>query len=193
MRTLITSVFISLVWGCNVEQNNGTHTEETNSFPVCSDSTIRLFKSSGTFIPIADLIQLTVIDSTYVVDSRTLYCDTAVQLNENIFYSIISLGDTSAICNNLFVITIDEKNKKAIASKYLQPECDIDCTLDNYTIYEYSIRSQDTIRLTETTVYQKQIQVSNNQFKNSEQKEIKESYITIDETGQIVLKKSSRE
>jgi len=192
MRTLIISVFISLVWGCNVEQSNGTHTEETNSFPVCADSTIQLFKNSGTFIPISNLIQLNIIDSTYVVDSRTLYCDTAVQLNADIFYSIVSLGDTSGICSNLFVITIDEKNKKAIASKYLQPECDVDCTLDNYTIYEYLVISTNTVHLTETTVNQNQVKVSKGQLKNNKQKEIKESYVTIDNTGQIVLKEGSK-
>ena len=119
--------------------------------------------------------------------SGDVYCDTTVQLSNDIFYSIISLSDTFGVCSYYFILTIDEKRKIAIASEFLEPACDIDFSVDSYKLYDHFVVSKDSILLRETTIYQKNNRTSNNEEENIERKEIKDQYLIVKQTGKISL------
>lgn len=151
------------------------------------DSTISLLKSNGT-ISIDNIRELNIVDTVYSYGSKgDVYCDTTVQLSNDIFYSIVSLSDTFGVCSYYFILTIDEKRKKAIASEFLEPACDIDFSADNYRLYDHYVISKDSILLRETTIYQKKNRPSNDEDENIERKEIKDQYIFIKPTGEISL------
>lgn len=150
------------------------------------DTIIHLLKNGTTFIPISNILELNVIDTSYSYSSKSVYCDTAVQVSPDIFYSIISLGDTLGICSHYFILTIDETNKTAITSKYLHQDCDIDYSSDSYDLFDHKIVSKDSIRLTQRTIYQKKNRTSNNEEENIELEETKASYFIIRPTGQII-------
>ncbi len=151
------------------------------------DSTISILKSNGT-ISIDNIRELNIVDTVYSYGSKgDVNCDTTVQLSNEIFYSIISMPDTLGVCTYFFIVTIDEKRKKAIASEILEPACDIDFSADSYQLYDHYIVSKDSILLRETTIYQKKNKTSNNEEENIERKEINDQILFIKQTGEISL------
>lgn len=172
---------------CQTKSSSGKQVSLNNSKASDIDSTITLLKSNGT-ISIDKIKELNIVDSVYSYGSKgDVYCDTTVQLTSDIFYSIISLPDTFGVCSYYFVLTIDEKKKKAIASKFLEPACDIDFSVDSYQLYDHFVISKDSIQLRETTIYQKKNRTSNDEKENIDHKEIKDQYLFIKQTGEIVL------
>ncbi|MFA7380512.1 MAG: hypothetical protein WC150_08635 [Bacteroidia bacterium] len=149
------------------------------------DSTIILLKNNGT-LSIDNIRELNIIDTAYLYASKgDVYCDTTVQLTNDIFYSIISLPDTFGVCSHYFVVTVDEKKKKAIASKLLESACDIDFSNESYQLYNHTVVSKDCILLRETIVWQKENKTSHDEEENIKRKEIKDQYLFIRQTGEI--------
>ena len=148
------------------------------------DTIIQQLKTMSELVK-EDLFALN-IDTTYSYKSTaTSYCDTTVQLNDSVFYSLIDLSDEAGVCSHTFIVTINEKQKKTIASKYLQPDCDIDYSLHSYDHYEHQIKSKDSIRLVKTTIFQKENKGSTNEDENIDHKQIQKFWFTILPTGQI--------
>ncbi len=150
------------------------------------DSTISLLKNKSS-IPIEKIRELNSIDPFYSHGSKgTVYCDTTVQLTTDLFYSILSLPDTLGVCSYYFLITVDEKKKKAIASQYLEPNCDIDFSSDSYQLYDHFVISRDSIMVRETTIYQKENKTSDDEEENIDHKAVENHYFFIKPTGEIV-------
>jgi len=150
------------------------------------DTTIILLKNNRT-LSIDNIRELNIVDTVYSYGSKgEVYCDTTVHLTNNIFYSIISLSDTLGICSHYFVLTINVNKKKAIASQYLGPACDIDFSVGSYQLYDHIIVSKDSILLRETTIYQKKNRTSMNENENIERKETKDKYLLINQAGEII-------
>ena len=152
------------------------------------DTIIQKLKSNGE-ITKNDILTLGVIDTSHIHASSAeeSYCDTTVQLNDSIFYSIIKLSDAGGNCSHSFIVTFNEKGKKAIASEYLEPDCDIDYSWDSYELFDYKIVSKDSIRLIKTTTFQKRNRISDNEEENIDHKQTEKSYFVIHPTGQIKI------
>jgi len=151
------------------------------------DSIMQLLKSND-ILSKADILELNVIDTNYShKTTQSNFCDTSIQLNDSIFYAIICLTDEYLVCSLSFIVTIDEKNKKAIASQFLQPNCDVDFSLDSYKLYDYKIISNDSIQATKTTIFQKKDRdrTSPDEEKNIDHKEEQHRFFSITQTGQI--------
>ena len=133
-----------------------------------------------------DLIEMKIIDTTYKL-IETCYVDTTVQLNDSVFYSIISGGDQACLCSHFYIATLNEKTKQIINSKYLYADCDIDYSLDSYDLYDHEIISPNRIHLIKTMIFQKKERKSSNEDENIDHKEIKHSYFLISQAGQISL------
>lgn len=169
--------------------NSIKNTSENDSCRI--DTIIARLKSKNTFIPIEDIRKLDIIDKAYSYASKCdSYCETTVQLTSDIFYSIISLPDTFGLCSYYFVLTVDEKKKKAIDSKSLGTACDIDFAVDTYEVYDHLLIAKDTLLLRTTKVYQKEIRTPNDE-ENIERKEIEEQRFHVESTGKITLIKST--
>jgi hypothetical protein len=137
-----------------------------------------------------DLIKMKVIDTSITSGlSETCYCDTTIQLNDSIYYSIISANDEAGICTYFYVATVNEKSKNVVTSKYLHPDCDVDYSFDIYELYDHKIISQDKIQITKTTIFQKKDSTSANEEENIDHKQTRKNFITISETGQIISSK----
>jgi len=137
-----------------------------------------------------DLVFLGVLDSTYAnAPTQTRYLDTTVQLNDSIFYSILTLSDEGGNCSHSFILTINEKTKRAVASKLLKSDCDIDYSWASYDLFNYRIISKNTIELSKTTVFQKKKRISDDDEENIDHKQTKKSYFIIKQSGQITSRK----
>lgn len=148
------------------------------------DTLIQQLKTMSELVK-EDLLALN-IDTFYSYKStETSYCDTTVQINDSMFYSLIDLSDEGGVCSHTFIVTVNEKQKKTIASKYLQPDCDVDFSWDSYDLYYHEIISKDSIRLIRTTIFQKKNKSSANEEENIDYKHIQKFWFTILPTGQI--------
>lgn len=159
--------------------------EKISNKAVRIDSIIILLKNNGT-LSIDNIRELNIVDTAYSNASKgDVYCDTTVQLTNDIFYSIITLPDTFGVCSHYFVVTVDEKKKRAIASKLLESACDIDFSNESYHLYNHTVVSKDCILLRETIVWQKKNKTSVDEEENIKRKEIKDQYLFIKQTGEI--------
>lgn len=185
---ILFGLLISFMFGqCQTKSSADKQVSLSNNKALRIDSTITLLKSNGT-ISIDNIRELNIVDTVYSYGSKgDVYCDTTVQLTNAIFYSIISLPDTFGVCSYYFVLTMDEQKKSAIASKLIEPACDIDFSADSYRLYDYFVISKDSILLRETTIYQKKNRTSTDEEENIDHKEIKDQYLFIKQTGEIVL------
>jgi hypothetical protein len=148
------------------------------------DTIIQQLKTMSELVK-EDLLALN-IDTFYSYKStETSYCDTTVQLNDSVFYSLVELSDEGGVCSHTFIVTVNEKQKKTIASKYLHPDCDVDYSWDSYDLYDHQIISQDSILLIKTTIFQKKNKSSTNEEENIDHKQIQKFWFTILATGQI--------
>ena len=132
------------------------------------------------------LVQLKIIDTSVTTQlSETCYCDTTVQLNDSIIYSIISVNDKAGLCTYFFVTSLNKNNGKVIESKYLHPDCDVDYSWDTYELHDHKVISNDKIQVTKTTVFQKKNRTSPNEEENIDHKREQRSFITVLQSGQI--------
>ena len=133
-----------------------------------------------------DLLEIKVLDSTQAYSlSESGYCDTTLQINDSIFYSIININDNVGLCLHYYISTFNNKSKKLITSKYLYADCDVDFAVDAYEVYDYKIISQDKIQLTKTTVFQKKNRTSPDEEENIDHEQTVKSYLLISQKGQI--------
>ena len=133
-----------------------------------------------------DLVAMDIIDTTLTTQlSETCYCDTTIQLNDSIYYSVISANDEAGLCTYFFVATLNKVSKKVIASKFLHPDCDVDYAPDTYELHEHEIVSREKIQVTNITVVQKKNRTSPNEDDNIDHKQTQKNFITISQTGQI--------
>ncbi|PVD49404.1 hypothetical protein DC498_25180 [Terrimonas sp.] len=133
-----------------------------------------------------DLIRLKIIDTSFTTPlSETCYCDTTIQLNDNVSYSVISVNDEAGLCTYFFVASLNKKNEKIIESKYLHSDCDIDYALDTYELHEHAIISKDKIEVTNTTIFQKKNRTSPDEEQNIDHKQTQKNVFTISQVGQI--------
>ena len=193
---ILTLLMLSFIEQCKPKsdsQQTGissvTHSRTTTTF----DTIIRQLKTRSELTRI-DILTLDVIDTTYSKTSgETAYCDTTVQLSDSIFYSIIYISDDGGNCSHYFIVTINENNKKAITSKYLRPDCDIDFSRSSYDLFDYKILSKDTIELTQTTVFQKKNKSSDDEEENIDHKQTEKSFFIVQPGGHIkTLKDNSQ-
>jgi hypothetical protein len=148
------------------------------------DRIIQKLKSNSELLK-SDLPELK-IDTTYAnASGETSYCEKTVQLNDSIFYSFLHLADTLGTCSHTFVVTINEKRKTTVASKYVEPDCDIDYSSERYELYDHRVISRDSILLTSTTVIQKKNSTSPREEDNIDHKDSSSSYIVISPSGHI--------
>jgi hypothetical protein len=173
-------------------KTNGDGSSQTPTTPAAElgpatkfDSIVQQLKGFGTLTK-ADMNELNIIDTSYSYDSSaTIYCDTTIQLNDSIFYSIIFLPDQYGVCSYNFIVTIDEKNKRAIASQYLNADCDIDFSAGVYDLYEHKIVASDIVHLTKTTIFQKKDKTSGNEQENIDHSKEQISFFRISQAGKI--------
>ena len=133
-----------------------------------------------------DLVAMRIIDTTLTTQlSETCYCDTTIQLNDSVYYSVISVNDEAGLCTYFFVASLNKKSKNVIASKFLHPDCDVDYSSDTYELHEHAIVSKGKIQVTNTTVFQKKNRTSPDEEQNVDHKQIQKNFITISQTGQI--------
>ena len=134
----------------------------------------------------SDILALDIFDTSYSkASTESVYCDTTVQLNDSIFYSIVQLPIEGGNCSHYFILTINENHKMAIASRYLKPDCDIDYSWDSYDLFDYKIISKDTIELTQTTVFQKKNKISEDEAENIDHKHMEKCYFVVQPGGFI--------
>lgn len=118
------------------------------------------------------LVQLGVIDTSGTGRlSEMSYCDTTLQLNDSVSYSIISANDEAGICTYFVVASYDNQNGKLIASKFLHADCDVDYSKGTYALNEHSIISKDKIEVITTIVVQKKNRTSANEEENIGEKQ----------------------
>jgi hypothetical protein len=180
---LLTSLLLLIV-KCHPDQPAGKSNLKIQPESGSLDSVIFKLKACQELSP-KEILLLNTIDTNYSYSTNGAFCDTIVQINDSIFYSVISLSDTSGICSFYFIVTIDEKNKKAVDSRYFQPGCDVDYASDSYELYDYKIVAEDSIRSTKTIVYQKENRCSPDESENIEREETKDTYFVISPEGKI--------
>ena len=197
MRTIFKLLFIGLLVPilaaqCKTKTSSGETNTDTTTTQVSKNLAATKFDtvseqlSSKSELMTEDLIALKMIDTTLTTRlSETCYCDTTVQLNDSIYYSVISVGDQAGVCSYVFLSGMDQKSKRVISSKYLHPDCDVDYSWDTYDLFDHSIISKDKIQLTKTTVFQKKNRTSPNEEENIDHKQEEKSFITISPSGQI--------
>jgi hypothetical protein len=155
---------------------------------LSSIDTIFLLLKNRKEITKEQLLSLHIIDSTYSLRASDFnYCDTTVQLNENIFYTILNVSDSVGVCSQGFIITFDERNKEAIRSAPLTKECDVDFAMDRYDLESYKVKAKDSIKWTRTTIHQKKNRTSDDEEENIESEDLSTKYITISPEGYIKI------
>lgn len=197
MRLLFKLVFLGLYASlfsiqCKTKTSTDRQNRDTTNIQVSKILSATKFDTvseqlrSKSELMTEDLIALKLVDTTISAQlNETCYCDTTVNLNDSIYYSVISVGDQAGVCSHVFLASIDKKNKKVIGSMYLHPDCDVDYSWDNYELYGYTIISKDKIQLTKTTVFQKKNRTSPNEEENIDHKQAEKNLITISPAGQI--------
>lgn len=139
-----------------------------------------------------DLISLHVLPPEYTVGMKSfVYYDTTVFLNNSLFYSIISLGDSAGICSHFFIVTADREKEKAITAAYLMPDCDSDLSRENETRYEYKVLSKDTVLRKEILITRDTAEKQGNREETEKIKEVAASYFIIQPSGEIKVKESA--
>ncbi|MBI5370831.1 MAG: hypothetical protein HZA79_02265 [Sphingobacteriales bacterium] len=180
-----------IVTQCNTKPSSdkGTTTaakSSQNNLAVTQFDTISEQFITGYELMTHDLVELKIIDSSVTSQlSETCYCDTTIRLNDSISYSIISVNDEAGLCTYFFVTSLNNKNGKVIASKYLHSDCDADYSLDTHELHEHLIISKNKIEVSNTTIFQKKNKTSPGQKQNIDRKQTQKSLITISQTGQI--------
>lgn len=186
---VFTSIFTTQ---CNTKTPSGntntvtTNTESSINLNATKFDAISKQLSNKSELMTKDLIALKIIDTMLTTQlCETCYCDTTVQLNDSIYYSVISVNDQAGVCSHIFLASMNRKNKKVTGSIYLHPNCDVDYSLDTYELYDHSIVSVNKIQSTRTIVFQKKNRTSSNEEENIDHKQEQKSFIIISPSGQI--------
>jgi len=197
MRTTFKLLFVGLLTAiaeaqCKPHTSSDRTNSDTTNLHTTKSLTATIFDTvneqlkSKSELMTEDLVAMKIIDTTVTTRlSETCYCDTTVQLNDSIYYSVISVNNEAGLCTYLFVASLNTKNKTVTASKFLHPDCDVDYSLDNYEIYDHKIFSKDKVQLIKKTVFQKKNRTSPDDEKNIDRKQTQKYFITITQTGQI--------
>jgi hypothetical protein len=182
-------IVLSIIVSCN--SNKEQHNSLSDPSPESVfDSLIIDIKDLKELIT-SELIENKLLDTTdFFSVSETAYPDTIIQLNDSIFYSIISINDKLGVCTYLFAASINEKSKRAVASTYLHSDCDIDLSQESYDLYDHENISKDSIKVIKTITFQKEKRTSINEDENIDHKEIEESYLIISPNGKMHLHKN---
>ena len=159
-------------------------------FVVAKFDTINQQLIGGNELMTHDLVELKIIDTSVTTQlAETCYCDTTIQLNDSIAYSVISVNDEAGLCTYFFLASLNLKNKTIAATKFLHPACDVDYSWDSYDLYDHEIISPNKIHVTKTMIFQKKERKSMDEDENIDHKEIQHSYLNISPAGQISLSK----
>src|SRR5436190_14224802 len=104
------------------------------------DTIIQLLKNQES-ISFQDFIYLNLNSPNYTsVNNDSVDCDTTIQLNKNIFYSIIGLQSMGpGICYDYLIVSVNSEKKQIVAWKLLMSDCDADLTKDVFTAYDFMI------------------------------------------------------
>jgi hypothetical protein len=177
---------------CKTKSPNDNGNTTTSSKPsrkeltTPSSDTITKQFFAGHELMTQDLVQLKIIDTSLTTPlNEACYCDTTVQLNDNIFYSIVSVNDEAGVCTYFFVTSLNKKSGKIVASKYLHSACDVDYSWNTYELRSHTVISNNKIQVIKTTVFQKKNRTSPNEEENIDHKKEQKIFITISEFGQI--------
>jgi len=180
-----------LVARCRTKSNSdksikNKNTNQTKAFKAKKLDSIIEQLNNHSELTKDDLLEIKVFDSTQANSlSETGYCDTTIQINDSIFYSIININDNVGLCLQYYISTFNNKSKKLITSKYLYADCDVDFASDTYEVYNHKIISNDKIQLTKTTVFQKKNRTSPDEEENIDHEQTEKSYLLISQNGQI--------
>ena len=197
MRTIIKLLFFGFLTSFLAAQcKTNTYSDKTNTdttnihvskkLTATKFDTVNEQLNSKSELMTEDLVTMDIIDTTFTTQlGETCYCDTTIQLNDSIYYSVISANDEAGLCTYFFVASLNKKSKNAVASKFLHPDCDVDYASDIYEFHEHEIVSKDKIQVTNITVFQKRNRTSPNEEENIDHKQTERSFITISQTGQI--------
>jgi hypothetical protein len=86
---------------------------QTKTFATTKFDTIIKQLNNNSELTKDDLLEIKVFDTTNAYSlSETGYCDTTVQLNDSVFYSIISINDEAGLCTHFYIASINKKSKK---------------------------------------------------------------------------------
>ena len=173
---------------CKTDSSSKKITQATKSVQPVSNNEAADFEIGREYMTV-DLVKMKIIDTTVTTElGEACYCDTTLQLNDSVSYSIISANDEPGVCTYFFLASMNKKAKKVIASTFLCPDCDVDYSSDIYDLYEHKIVSQEKLQVTKTTIFQKKKRTSTDEDKNIDHKHTQYRYITISQTGQITTK-----
>jgi len=137
-------------------------------------------------LKVSELIARKLVDTSVTTQlGESVYLEKTVRLNDSIYYTVFSVGDKAAVCSYEFVATLSTKRKKAIATRLLHPDCDVDYSWDEYDFYQHSIVSKNKIEITKTTVFQKK---GRTEAEDIDHKEVQKTYLTISPKGKIITK-----
>jgi hypothetical protein len=176
------------------DSKKGEATSQSNTISVTAfDSLIFDLKDLRELMT-SELVENKLIDTAEIISGvgETAYPGSTVQLNDSIFYSIITINDKMGICSYYFVLSINEKSKTSIASVYLHSGCDVDFSSDSYDLYEHENISKDTIKVSKRTIFQKKNRTSSNEDENIDHEKIERSYFVVSAHGKIHLLKKNQ-
>ena len=167
-------------------KNDTTPIQPSKNLAATKFDTVNEQLNSKSELMTQDLVELKIIDTSVTTQlSETCYCDTTVQLNDSIYYSVIIANDEAGVCTYFFVAGLNTKKRTVTASKFLYPDCDIDYSWDTYELYEHAIVSKEKIQVTKTTVFQKKNRTSPGEERNIDHKQTQKTYISITQSGKI--------
>lgn len=174
---------------CNTSPSFSRNTGNTHSSPkltaLASGAITEQF-TPGSQLITHDLIQLNIVDTiVYSSLGEVSLCDTTVQLNDSISYSIISVNDAVGICRYFFIATFNKGKDKIIEATFIHPDCNIDYSLDTYELYGHALIDKDKIEITNTITFQKKNKISSDEEQNIDHQQIQQHVITISPNGQI--------
>jgi hypothetical protein len=138
-------------------------TETKTGEPVTGPVAMAKLDSIMAALFLEDFVATNDLEALHITDTQCLFymdgardsalCTKTVRLNDNIIYSIISLADTVGVCSHSLLVTVDQKEKKAVASRYLHPDCNVDFSWDRYSIYNHDIASANTVWVLKENYY----------------------------------------
>lgn len=92
---------------------NVTNIEDSKSLPATKFDTVSEQLMSKKSLITEDLVALKIVDTTLTMQlGESSYCDTTVQLNDRVYYSVITVGDAAGVCSYIFLASVEKKTRK---------------------------------------------------------------------------------
>lgn len=177
---LLVMVFTTITISCNTKSPSDVANTPKAVHPITKQFL------PGNELITQDVAPLRIIDTSGLGPlSKISHCDTTIQLNDTVSYSIISANDEAGICSYFIVASFNSQKGKFIATKFLHADCDIDYSRVSYELNEHKIVSKDKIEVTTTVVIQKKDRTSANEEENIAEKHLQKKFFTISEDGGI--------